>query len=107
MAESIGAGRSRSRRPTASPGMPETAADMRIAELEARLSALEGESTLREKGRRMMDRVVPPEASRHFRNAGREQLLGIRSIVDHWIRRIDDLETRAGGDSGRHTIEID
>ena len=40
----------------------------------------------------MMDRVIPPEAARHFRNAGREQLLGVRSIVDFWIRRIDDAE---------------
>src|SRR5215207_4248324 len=98
---------SRRRRGTASAGLPETAADARLAELEARLSRLEGSEGFRERGRRMMDRVVPAEASRHFRNAGREQLLGIRSIVDHWIRRIDDLETRSGGDSGRHTIEID
>ena len=97
----------RGRRRSASAGLPESAADARIAELEARLAKLEGEPGLRERSRRMMDRVVPPEASRHFRNAGREQLLGIRSIVDHWIRRIDDLETRSGGDSGRHTIEID
>ena len=55
----------------------------------------------------MMDRVVPPEATRHFRNAGREQLLGIRSIVDHWIHRIDDAETRASDSSGRQRIEID
>ena len=106
MAESTSAGGSRSRRSTASAGMPESAADARIAELEARLSALEGEPGLRERGRRMMDRVVPPEASRHFRNAGREQLLGVRSIVDHWIRRIDDMETRAS-DSRRETIELD
>ena len=97
----------RGRRGSASAGLPESAADARLAELEARLAKLEGEPGMRERGRRMMDRVVPPEASRHFRNAGREQLLGIRSIVDHWIRRIDDLETRSGGDSGRHTIEID
>jgi hypothetical protein len=50
---------------------------------------------------------VPPEASRHFRNAGREQLLGIRSIVDHWINRIDDAETRATGSPSRTRIEID
>ena len=92
---------------SASAGVPESAAEARIAELEARIQALEGESGLRERGRKMMDRVVPADASRHFRNAGREQLLGIRSIVDHWIRRIDDLETRAGGDSPRHRIEID
>ena len=34
----------------------------------------------------MMGRVMPAEAGHHFRNAGREQLLGVRSIVDFWIR---------------------
>lgn len=97
----------RGRRGSASAGLPESAADARIAELEARLAKLEGEPGIRERGRRMMDRVVPPEASRHFRNAGREQLLGIRSIVDHWIRRIDDMESRASDGDRRHTIEID
>ena len=109
MGEASGAvsgGRSR-RSGSTSPGVPESDAEARIAELEARLERLEGDEGLRERGRRMMDRVVPPQATRHFRNAGREQLLGIRSIVDHWIRRIDDLETRAGSDSGRQTIEID
>ena len=91
----------------ASPGMPESAGDARIAELEDRLARLEGTPGLRERGRRMMDRVVPPDASRHFRNAGREQLLGIRSIVDFWIQRIEDAESRARADVGRETIEID
>ena len=109
MGEASGAvSASRSRRGSpASAGLPESASEARIAELEARIVALEGETSLRDRGRRMMDRVVPPEASRHFRNAGREQLLGIRSIVDHWIRRIDDLESRSRDESGRHTIEID
>lgn len=92
---------------SASAGMPESAAESRIAELEARLARLEGEPTLRDRGRRMMDRVVPPEAGRHFRNAGREQLLGIRSIVDFWIRRIDDAEARTEDGEHRHRIEID
>ena len=97
------------RRPgsTASPGMPESGAEVRLAELEERLARLEGEPSLKERGRHLMDRVMPPEASRHFRNAGREQLLGMRSIVDFWIRRIDDAESRAGSDSSRQTIEID
>ena len=109
MAESISAGGgSRTRRSGgASAGVPESHADARMAELERRLAQLEGEPTLRERGRKMMDRVVPPEASRHFRNAGREQLLGIRSIVDHWINRIDDAETRATGSPSRTRIEID
>ena len=91
----------------ASPGMPDAAADIRMAELEDRLARLEGSPGLRERGRKMMDRVMPPEAGRHFRNAGREQLLGIRSIVDFWIRRIDDAESRARDDAGRETIAID
>ena len=91
----------------ASPGMPEAAADARMAELEDRLARLEGSPGLRERSRRMMDRVMPPEAGRHFRNAGREQLLGIRSIVDFWIRRIEDAESRSRSDAGRETIAID
>lgn len=101
--------RTRARRPgsTASPGMPEAGAELRIAELEERLARLEGEPSLKERGRHMIDRVMPPEASRHFRNAGREQLLGMRAIVDYWIRRIDDAEARARPDTGRESISID
>lgn len=97
----------RRRTGAASPGMPEAGAEIRLAEVEERLAKLEGSPGLRERGRKMMDRVMPPEASRHFRNAGREQLLGIRSIVDFWIRRIEDAELRSRGDAGRETIEID
>ena len=108
MNESTGAGRgSRSRPATGSAGLPESPSDSRMTELERRLADLEGEPSMRDRGRKMMDRVVPPEATRHFRNAGREQLLGIRSIVDHWIKRIDDADTRATDPGGRHRIEID
>jgi hypothetical protein len=106
----VGAGRRGSRvraSGAASPGVPDAGADARMAELEQRLARLEGSPGLRERSRRMMDRVMPPEASQHFRNAGREQLLGLRSIVDFWIRRIEDADTRAQEDLGRETIEID
>jgi hypothetical protein len=80
----------------------------RIAELESRLARLEGSPGLRERGRGVMARVVPAEAGEHFRNAGREQLLGIRSIVDFWIRRLDEIDSRsARGSSERETIEIE
>jgi hypothetical protein len=95
-------------RARSSAGLPDSAADPRIAELEERLAALEGGPGLKERGRRMMDRVMPPEATTHFFNAGREQLLGVRSIVDFWLRRIDDMEaTVTSADAGRETIEID
>lgn len=91
-----------------SAGIPSMdAGDDRVSELESRIARLEGSPTMRQRGRALMDRVMPPDASRHFRNAGREQLLGIRSIVDFWIRRIDMMEERSSGDPGRERIELD
>jgi hypothetical protein len=104
MGEAKSGGRSR-----VSAGLPDSMADQRIAELEERLAALEGGPGLKERGRRMMDRVMPPEASRHFFNAGREQLLGMRAIVDFWLRRLDAVESKVApdDDAGRETISID
>jgi hypothetical protein len=82
-----------------------TDANVRLAELEVRVRQLESEPSLRDRGRGLMARIVPPEASRHFRNAGREQLLGVRSIVDFWIRRIDDSADKPG--PRRESIEIE
>lgn len=99
----------KSGRSRASAGVPDVAADQRIAELEGRLAALEGGPGLKERGRHLMDRVMPPEASRHFFNAGREQLLGVRSIVDFWLRRLDAMESKvsSSADESRETISID
>jgi hypothetical protein len=91
-----------------SAGMPAMdGGDDRVSELESRIARLEGSPTMRQRGRALMDRVMPPEAGRHFRNAGREQLLGIRSIVDFWIGRIDRMEEGSSGDPGRERIELD
>jgi hypothetical protein len=80
----------------------------RMAELERRLERLEGTPGLRERGRSLLDRMLPPEAATHFRNAGREQLLGMRTIVDHWIRRLDESEEAAkGARADRETIVIE
>ncbi|HEV8281310.1 MAG TPA: hypothetical protein VGQ02_05600 [Candidatus Limnocylindrales bacterium] len=82
--------------------------DERIAELESRIARLERTPSLRARGRSMLDKVMPPEASEHFRNAGREQLLGVRSIVDFWIQRLDEADSRAAGRAReRETIEIE
>jgi hypothetical protein len=82
-------------------------ADQRLAELEARLERLEGSPGLRDRGRGLMSRVIPGEATRHFRNAGREQLLGVRAIVDFWIDRIDESEGGSAPRSRHESIEID
>jgi hypothetical protein len=100
-------GTSRPRRTTVG-SVTELSKDERLAELESRLARLEGTPGLRERGRGLMSKVMPPEASEHFRNAGREQLLGVRSIVDHWIARLDEADTRAArGSRERQTIEIE
>jgi hypothetical protein len=95
-------------RSRSSAGIPNVGGTDRLAEVEDRLARLEGGPSIRARSRDLMDHVMPPEASRHFRNAGREQLLGVRSIVDFWIKRIDAMESRAGGpEAGRETIKID
>jgi hypothetical protein len=54
-----------------------------------------------------MSRVMPDTATHHFRNAGRENLLGVRSMVDFWIERIDESEGRATRRTRRESIRID
>jgi hypothetical protein len=87
----------------------DAASDSTMEALVARIERLESERGLRERGRSMLNRVMPPEAATHFRNAGREQLLAVRAIVDFWIDRVDESERRAGRDRSavRETIEIE
>jgi hypothetical protein len=66
----------------------------RIADLEARLRQIEAERSASGRTRSLMRRFVPDEAGNHFRAAGREQLMGMRAMVDHWIRRLDAAEAR-------------
>jgi hypothetical protein len=84
-------------------------AEDRIAELEARLADLENGPSLRERGRNAWDRVMPPEASRHMRNAMRENLLAVRSIVDFWTARLDaaDRQAETRQSRSRERIAID
>ena len=92
-----------------SAGLPTIADDERLAELEARLDRLEGDTgvAMRGRGRALVRKVLPAEASRHFRNAAREQLLGFRAIVDFWIERVDEMDVRAGAEGDRHRIEVE
>ncbi len=104
-----GARRPRSSRQTAvmgSAGLPAMGGDERVAELEARLDRLEGGPGLRDRSLSLVRRVMPAEASHHFRNAAREQLLGVRAIVDFWIERVDSMEAKAADDA-RLRIEVE
>ncbi len=80
----------------------------RLAELEARLDQLESDAGLRGRGKRLVGRVMPADATRHFRNAGREQLLGVRAMVDFWLRRLDEADERASvREQHPETIELE
>ena len=86
----------------------EEAVAARVAELEIRLARVEGASTgWRERGQGIFDRILPAEAGQHFRNAAREQLLGMRAIVDFWIARVDDLDARSSPPPERETIDVE
>lgn len=54
-----------------------------------------------------MIRLVPPEARRHWRNAGREYLLSMRSLLDAMIERIPAEEPAEPGKTGRRRQRIE
>jgi len=66
--------------------------EARIRELEDRLHALEGAEE--RYAARVLDELFPSETRKHMRAAWKEQLLAIRSIVDHWIEKQEDGGTR-------------
>ena len=75
--------------------------EARIRELEEKLRAFESE---REGAmRNMLDEVFPRESRRHMRNAWKEQLLALRSALDHWIDRQDEN----GGTKRRESIRVE
>jgi hypothetical protein len=79
--------------------------DQRIAELEARIDQLEDRRSAVERSRSAVNSVVPSETRQHLRAAGREQLLAVRSLLDHWIGRLRDESDKP--DSQRENIKIE
>jgi hypothetical protein len=65
-----------------------TELEARIKELEARLREMD-EERLRIRGRALVDELFPPESRKHMRRAWQEQLMAIRSVLDHWIDKQD------------------
>lgn len=65
----------------------------RVAELEARLREMERRD--REKGaiHSILSELLPAEVREHMRAARKEQLLAVRSLLDHWIERVERRET--------------
>jgi hypothetical protein len=80
----------------------------RIGELERRLEQLEQGSSPRQRGKGALDVLVPPDARRHLRNAGREQMLAVRSLLDYWIDQLVDADDEGDEpNQGREQIRID
>lgn len=78
----------------------------RVARLEERLGDLEARAERRRKMTALRDELIPADVRAHLRSAGKEQLLAIRALVDHWTERLD----RASSDEGlpRHeSISLD
>ena len=64
----------------------------RIAELEERLADLERRERVEKRMRGLLKELVPPEVRTHLKAARREQLMAARSMLDHWIDRLDTKE---------------
>jgi hypothetical protein len=79
--------------------------DQRMERLERRLDSLEQRTGVVDRSRAAMDMLVPNETRRHLRAAGREQLLAVRSLLDHWIRRLRDDDKPAP--ETRENIPVD
>lgn len=86
-------------------GRPGDERDERLHQLEERVEHLEERRSPVERSRSAMNVVVPSETRRHLRAAGREQLLAVRSLLDHWIGRLRDEPDKP--DSSRENIRID
>lgn len=82
----------------------------RIADLQARVAELE--ARLREMERReemsldaLVRKLLPEDVRTHMRAARKEQLLAIRSMLDHWIERSE--ETASGSPRRRESITVE
>ena len=87
--------------------------DNRLADIERRLEGLDKRQTNTEKAlersRAAMNSMIPRQTRVHMRAAGREQLMVVRSLLDHWIDRLGDKSSQKDDkpESGRENIPIE
>ena len=81
----------------------------RVTELQARIEELE--ERIRDMERReeqsvdrMIRRFVPDDVREHLRSAQKEQLLAVRTMLDHWIAR---AERTSEAPRRRETITVE
>lgn len=78
--------------------------DARVSELEARIREMERREHEAGPMRSILRELFPAEAREHLRAARREQLLAMRSFLDHWI---DKVEEKDAGSSTRERITLE
>ena len=82
-----------------------TELEQRIKELEARLREMD-EDRLRIRGRALLDEIFPSETRKHMRAAWKEELLAVRSVLDHWIEK-QDGDSSKSGTTRRESISVE
>jgi hypothetical protein len=82
-----------------------TELEQRIKELEARLREMD-EDRLRIRGRALLDEIFPSETRKHMRAAWKEELLALRSVLDHWIEKQDGDGSKSGT-TRRESISVE
>ena len=80
-----------------------TELEARVRELEDKIKMLESEGD-RFGIRSLFDELFPTDARKHMRAARKEQLMAIRSVLDHWIDKTDESATNT---KRRESIAVD
>ena len=80
-----------------------TELEARVRELEDKIKLLESEGD-RFGIRSLFDELFPTDARKHMRAARKEQLMAIRSVLDHWIDKTDESATNT---KRRESIAVD
>ena len=80
-----------------------TELEARVRELEDKIKVLESEGD-RFGIRSLFDELFPTDARKHMRAARKEQLMAIRSVLDHWIAKSDESATNP---KRRESIAVD
>ena len=63
------------------------ALQQRVAELEERIRKMEKSEEAGMES--LMRKILPDDVRTHLRTAQKEQLLAVRSLLDHWIERTE------------------
>lgn len=83
--------------------------DVRLERIEQRLDDLDRRESAMERtvdgamrrSREAVNTIIPDVTRRHMRNAWRENLLAMRSMIDYWADRLSDDPDREPADKNR------